>query len=189
MTIRLLVISLVLSLSFCSYGQTLENIVTLRSLFTKADSIILISHETTYPYGVNSAEIPLGLENDTLEMNKYNRNKINYTHFIINGDINRSIIVDAIQLSKIAVEDIVRIITRQVMKKTWSPAKCDEPHHSILIYKKGKLSYFDICFSCFTIHTSKDVDFTEFYMDDQKWDELKGIFIRNNINFSIKDAR
>jgi hypothetical protein len=96
--------------------------------------------------------------------------------FLINGRINKKIVIERYKLTNQDKEGINNIFLRQVNLDTVQMIKCDQPAHSILLYHDKKLSYIDICFGCKKIHTSNNINLDESNFDDQKWNELKYYF-------------
>ena len=101
--------------------------------------------------------------------------------YFIKGKLNGRIINEQVLLTDTAKLTLTKILVRQVLKKKWTPSTCDQPRHSIIVYKNNKQSYIDICFGCRRVHTSKDIDFSEFYMDEKKWEQLKNFFKNNGL--------
>jgi len=161
-------------------GQTRENIKQFKHKIQSADSVVLISHEVTLEYGFRIA--PDWDKSDT-SMNLQKWNKLNppLLKYLDKGKLNRNIIVESLSLTDSIKIKLSNILLRQVLLKKFNPTKCDEPRHSIIIYKNNKESYIDICFSCRRIHTSKDIDFSEFYMDEKKWADLVDFFKANGL--------
>ena len=163
-----------------SYGQTNENIKSLQQKIQSADSVVLISHEVTAEYGVKI--VPDWDKRDTsMNLKKWYKLHPPLLKFLDKGKLNRKIIKETLALTNTNKTNLSNILLRQVLLKTFNPTKCDEPRHSIIIYKNNQQSYIDICFGCRRIHTSKDIDFSEFYMDDKKWTELEEFFKVNGL--------
>jgi len=69
-------------------------------------------------------------------------------HQLINyGNINDTIVRERTNINKVAVSELYAILTDESSNKL-SKAYCFNPHHSILIYKRGELFAIDICFEC-----------------------------------------
>lgn len=58
------------------------------------------------------------------------------------------------------------------------------PHHGILIFKKKKCSYFDICFSCRHFVSSKDIKLSD-ELSDKTWQALELFFQNRNFKFEM----
>ena len=171
---------LILTIVFCygSLGQTIENIKLLRQKIQFADSVVLISHEVTAEYGSNAP--PDWDKRDTsMDLNKWNKLHPPLLKYLEKGKLNRKIINESLVLIDNNKINLSNILLRQVLIKSMNYTKCDQPRHSIIIYNGNKESFIDICFACKRIHTSKDIDFSEFYMDEKKWNEL-GFFFKTN---------
>jgi hypothetical protein len=149
-----------------SKGQTTENINRLKQIIKSADSVVLISHQSEF---VNPDEI--ADKTDTVKDYK----------IWDNGKINRQVIIESQLLLDSDKINLSKILLRQVLKKRLQFAECDDPQHSIIIYKKNKQSYIDICFGCRRIHTSTDIEFSESYLDERKWQQLESFFKRKGL--------
>lgn len=131
----------------------------------KADSVVLISHIITREYEVSSD----------------GKNKT-APSFLFRRNVNPKIILSRKLLSnKKRLADILHI-EDGIYKHT--PATCDEPRNSILIYTKGKLSYIDICFHCQRIHTSEDLKSIVFF-DSNKFAKMEALF--DSFNLLIRE--
>lgn len=163
-----------------SHGQTRENIKLLKQKIQSADSVVLISHEVTLEYGVRI--VPDWDKRDTsMNLQKWSKLHPPLLKYLDKGKLNRKIIKESLSLTDSIKIKLSNILFRQVLLKKFNPTTCDEPRHSIIIYKNNKESYIDICFGCRRIHTSKDIDFSEFYMDEKKWTELEDFFKTNGL--------
>lgn len=157
---------------FTLYGQTTQNSKVLQQKIQSADSVVLISHEITFGYAV-TPEKEMG---DTTTSKE-----IPVPAFFINGKLNSAIINERILLNDPAKIALTKILLRPVLKEKRTPSTFDQPRHSIIIYKSKEQSYIDICFGCGKIHTSNDIDFSEFYMDEEKWTRLEHFFKTNGL--------
>ena len=154
-------------------AQMLKNITLLTQKIRSADSVQLISHELTTGYAI-TPELEIG--DTSLNSKEWHKLHPPPLKFLVNGKLNRNIIVESHFLSKTGKDSLIITLLRRVILKEISRTTCDEPRHTIIIYKNGKEVYIDICFGCRRIHTSKDIDFSESYMDDKKWEELEDFF-------------
>lgn len=163
-----------------SHAQTNENIRFIKQKIQSADSVVLISHEVTAEYGINI--VPDWDKGDTsMNFKKWHKQHPPLLKFLDKGKLNRQIIRESLALITTNKTDLSNILLRQVIIKDVNSTKCDEPRHSIIIYRNAKQSYIDICFGCRRIHTSNDIDFSEFYMDEKKWTDLENFFKTNGL--------
>ncbi len=163
-----------------SHGQTNQNIKSLQQKIQSADSVVLISHEVTAEYGIKI--VPDWDKRDTsMNLKKWNKLHPPLLKYSDKGKLNRKIIKESLALTNGNKTNLSNILLRQVLLKSFNPTTCDEPRHSIIIYKSNKQSYIDICFGCRRIHTSKDINFSEFYMDEKKWADLEDFFKTNGL--------
>lgn len=140
-----------------------------------ADSVILISHILTREY----TYVIYYEKGDT-------RNKV-YEPFLLNRAINQKIIIKKVLLNKTNIAQLVNILKRPLPKfREITVRDCDEPHNSILIYKKAKFSYLDICFDCLQIHSSKNLNFSGDDMDLRKWKQLEDFFKRFQVRYTTQ---
>ncbi len=159
-------------------AQSKDNITLLQHQILSADSVVIISHEVTAEFGATEQfyEIDTSM---TLDMWKLLHPPL--LKYLENGNLNKAIVKESLKLTDSNKINLIRILLRPVILKKLTYLKCNEPRHSVIIYKGIQESYIDICFGCRRIHTSKDIDFAEFYFDDQKWLSLKGFFKTNGL--------
>jgi hypothetical protein len=167
-----------------SQGQTSENIKLLKQKIQSADSVVIISHEVTAEYGF-TPELPDWDKKDT-SMNLKKWYELHppqppYLKFLEQGKINRKIIIESKTLTSDDQVNLSNILLRQVLIQKINRTTCDEPRHTIIIWKTNIQSYIDICFGCRRIHTSKDINFSESYLDDKKWNDLESFFKTNGL--------
>jgi len=127
----------------------------------QADSVFLISHEMTWP-STNVIIDSLG-------------NELKLPHLIIRGKLNRAVVVEKKILSPAevsALSDILTPIYEPTIRVVMS--RCYDPHHSIIIIKKNKTSFIDLCFHCAAFEESKDIKGLEIRED--KWEKLYNFF-------------
>jgi len=160
--------------TFCALGQT--GIDEAAHRITTADSVILISHVVTN----ENHDKPEAIPNDTTS--------ISFPSFFSGDDINPAIIVQRQLLSKSNIAALAKIIRKPIPKSNigYVPL-CFEPHHSILIYNKGRLSYIDICFHCNGLVTSSDLNLNNTDFKNGKWKDMKVYFLRHGLTYEMED--
>ena len=138
-------------------------------IFSKSDSVIIVSHEATD--GVLIVEDSTG-------------KRIKPPQLLISGKLNESIVKERRKLDSTHISKLTRILARPVADKTIEEGKCFIPHHAILIYKSGKISYLDICFGCRGFVTSKDLEFIDAF-DKKKWQQTESFFRSLGITYEM----
>lgn len=137
---------------------------------TSSDSIVAISHQTleTYRY----------LNCDSLG------NYIPAYSLLKDGDIHPDVVVKKVLLNK----DQIKVLTLALVSeaKISIIGECYDPHHSILMYKNGELTYLDICFDCRNFHYS--VNSAELIISPLNWTNLTSFMnslglIREDLNY------
>ena len=128
--------------------------------FKQADSIVLISHISIWDR--------LNVPHDSL--------KGDQCGLLCNGSLNESILLERKQLTFEQQKLLLKVISQPI---TAPPVDggCFDPHHAILLYKNGNLSYIHICFSCGSSYASKDLSATFFY-----YNPLKKVFKTVGLN-------
>lgn len=171
------VLCFVLILVFLSnlQAQPNDNIKSLKEKFESADSIVIISHEITVEYGPKLVH-DWDKKDKSFNLRKWNKLHPPLENYLYKGKLNRKIIKESFKLRAGNRAELLSILLKKVQITTVKNYNCDEPRHSIIIYKNMKQSYLDICFSCKRIHTSRDIDFSFFNMDENKWESLKNFF-------------
>lgn len=124
--------------------------------------------------------VPPGIVDDT--------ETIVFPSFFVEKDINPAIIVQRQLLHKQDVIALANIILKPVKYGSIGYASlCFEPHHSILIYTKGRFSYIDLCFHCSDLVTSSDLKLTNMDFEDGKWKEIKAFFLKHGLTYEMED--
>ncbi len=165
---------------FCisSIGQLSTGLRQLKQKLGLADSVQIISHGLTEEYTVIQEQNP---------NEKSYENARPVYKFLRHRKINLAIVKESLTLSYINRSKLINVLCRNVDTKAFTPTKCDEPRHTIIIYKKRRQSYIDICFHCKRIHTSKDIIFTELYFDTKKWNDLEEFFRTYGLTIMFKE--
>jgi hypothetical protein len=156
-------------------AQTKEIFRTLDRKIVTSDSVLLISHVLTEGYVVIRDE-DWDVTDTLTKSNKKKKESQPILPFLINKKLNRNIIVERKKLFEISKNQLSNILSRDILLKSFRSANCDQPRHSIIIFKNGKESFIDICFGCRKIHTSEDIVLNESLMDEKKWNALEAFF-------------
>jgi hypothetical protein len=178
MRLHLSILSFSFLLFVAAKGQSSENIKQAQQKILSADSIVLISHVLTVEFAPKIAE-----DWDKTKKRQSQR-KIIYPTYLKNGKINPAIIKQRNVISKIEANELSQILMYEIVEGT-NQIKCNWPHHSILVYKKNKLSYLDICFDCKRINTSSDINLSESDFTENKWEKLKLFFKKIGLNYEL----
>ena len=177
---RLVILPFLFLFSLNAKGQTAENIKQLQQKLLSADSIVLISHVLTAGFAPKIVR-----DIDARDTKKRTvQNEIQHPQYLKNGKINSAIVKQRKVISKAEIAELSQIFRVEVVKET-NLYKCDMPHHSIIIYKKGVQSYIDICFACKRIHTSNDIALAEADLTDNKWEKLKSFFKKFGLTYEL----
>lgn len=136
--------------------------------FMAADSVILVSHLTT-----NQPRI-----------DKVNNKIIDPYRLVEKNKVNSKIIKEKYCLDQHEIEALAIIMTEVNTDSSYENIRCFIPHHGILIYKKSRRSFFDICFSCRHFITSKDIKLTD-ELSHNTWLHLFEFFKTRNLNYKL----
>src|SRR5579863_5814126 len=136
--------------------------------FKNADSVLLVSHEDTK--GVTIVDDA--------------GNRIPLPELMIKGKPNYKIITERQIISGKQLDRLIQILNSPDTSRVIEESKCYMPHHTIFLFKNGKLSYIDICFSCRRFETSDDL-YRISKFDDRKWDELEKLFERFGFKYKL----
>lgn len=160
-------------LIFCLLAaQGQGRLVHLNSKLLSADSIIIVSHESTA--GVSVIDSVTG---------KY----LPHPKLLIKGKLNEQIIHERTTLLDTAVKRLSSIITRPFQDTVIEIGKCFLPHHAIVAFKSNRTSFIDICFGCRRIATSKDIKIVSDDFDNRKWKELIDFFQQYNMRYELSE--
>jgi hypothetical protein len=152
---------------FC-ISQNNESWVSLK--FKNADSVLLVSHQDTEG---------IVIVDDA-------GNRIPLPKLIIKGKPNCKIIKERQIISGKQLDELIQILNRPI-KSEIDVGKCYMPHHSIFLFKNGKLSYIDLCFSCRGFETSDDLKKVD-HFDERQWEELEKLFVRLGFKYKLEFA-
>ena len=180
MKFNLSILAILLSAFLNANGQTTENIKQLQQRILSADSIVLISHLLTVEF---APKIVHDYDITKTKKSKINRDPF-YPKFLKDGKINPAIIKQRKVISKSETTKLYEILKFEKVTETNS-ARCDWPHHTIIIYKNNVQSYIDICFSCKRINTSKNIDLTTVDFTENKWKKLKAFFNKHGLTYQL----
>ena len=158
-------ISVFLTLTFNLLGQSTKQF----EKFLKSDSIIIVSHEAT---------------DGVLIVNDSTGKRIKPPQLLISGKLNDKIVKERKKLDSLNTSRLIKILKRPFEDKTIEEGNCFIPHHSVLFYKKGKLSYVEICFGCRGFITSKDLEFIDSF-DKRKWRQMEVFFKSIGITYEM----
>jgi hypothetical protein len=158
-------ISFLLAPFFC-ISQSNEGWLGLK--FKNADSVLLASHEDT----------------EGIVIVDYAGNRIPLPKLIIKGKPNYKIIKERQIVSGKKLDELIQILNRPI-KSGFDVGKCYMPHHSIFLFKNGRLSYIDVCFLCRRFETSDDLKKID-HFDERQWEELGKLFARLGFKYKLE---
>ncbi len=141
------------------FGQPRKN-ETLKRI-TTSDSVILVSHLATY----------------APEKDKSFR-------LVEKGKVNNEIIIEQYRLKKSEIDSLAVILITRNTDSILVDIQCFIPHHGILIFEKGKCSFFDICFGCRHFVTSKDIKLSD-ELCEKTWNDLEFFFRNRNLSYKM----
>ena len=179
MRIHLSILSFSFLLFATTKGQSSEKIKQVQQKVLSADSVVLISHLLTAEFAPKIVE-----DWDKTKKKPSLKKNAPYPKYLKNGKINLAIIKQRKVISKIEIVELSQILKNEIVEET-NLIKCDWPHHSILIYKNGTLSYIDLCFDCMHINTSKDINLSEADFTENKWEKLKLFFKKHGLSYEL----
>lgn len=153
-------------LFFC-FSQSNKD--SLRLKLVNADKIEIVSHEDLL-----------------LIKDKLGKSKSYYRKIVENQKPNKSIINERIKLNAESINDLLKLLNGNPQTIIGYDLSCFEPHHTILIYKKNKCSYLDICFECKKNSSSGDFLFNENFMkSEEDWYNLEAFFRKSKIEYKM----
>ena len=159
-------------------GQSSENIKQVQQKFLSADSVVLISHVLTKEFAPK-------IVHDWDKTKKWPiKKEVTHPTYLKNEKINPAIIKQRKVVSKKEMTELSQILKYENAEEI-NQIKCNWPHHSILMYRKNKLSYIDLCFECRHINTSKDIHLTEGDFANAQWEKLKLFFKKKGLNYEL----
>ena len=98
--------------------------------------------------------------------------------------VNDSIINGRAILSASDLDTLASLLTAPYTKREIEDIRCFLPHHGILIYKKARCSYFDICFGCRHFITSRDIKISDILLDSV-WQSMETFFINRGLTYEM----
>lgn len=140
----------------------------IRDAFYNADSVIIVSHVTTYQPNTTSS----------------GAKKLKPLVLVSNNKVNYKIIKEQYLLDKIETDSIAKILTEKNTDSIIKNISCFIPHHGILIFTKGKCSFFDICFGCRHFVSSKNLNLSD-DLSDRTWERLELFFRHRGLNYKM----
>jgi hypothetical protein len=144
------------------FAQSSESNVAIK--LTSADSIKIVKHKLTTVNIYNEKTHKRYLSPQLLQ-----KNKLNY-----------AIIESIAAVDSSETKGLITILTSKNEDEEIKQMTCFLPHHAILIFKKGIVSYIDICFGCRKIATTEDI-ITNSWLSDKSWKELEKFFNNKKI--------
>jgi hypothetical protein len=156
-------------MSLQASGQ--KRLDNLKAQFQSADSVVIVSHEATAGIGL---------------MDEKTGKHLPLPKLIVNSRLNETIIHEKRVLNDTSIQRLNAIITRPFQDSVLEKANCFIPHHAVVIFKKRKASFVDICFGCRGIETSKDIKMTSWDIDNRKWNELIVFFKQHGMKYKLE---
>ena len=155
-----------------------ERYQNLSSIILTADSVVIISHEVPKEFGANIVSDRDLSDSANKEIQKTQSNT--GLKYYDRGRINRKLAIEYLLLTDKNKRVLADIITSEVTQ-TSNQYQCDEPRHSILIYKNDMELYILLCFTCQRTHSSSRLWLSDSDFDNSKWQRLEQFFRKNNL--------
>lgn len=146
---------------------SIPTIEPFHSELSKADSIILISHDDAYSIKSEGISAP----NDSLLL-------------IVDDKINKKIIHEYIKVS--LDDNLLELLSEQRKDSVIQNNQCFLPHHAILFYFGKKISYVDLCFQCKQWQSSDDSSFSKIYISSDSFIKWENYFYKKGIRYFPK---
>lgn len=160
------IIAICIFLVSCGQLEEKNDQTSAQNFIKGVDSVILISHET---YDLSPPDPKTNLLSTKSSL-------------LLNEKLNNEIIKERIRITKEDGLNLGKILDEKVEDDIKYSA-CFDPHHTIIVYKNSKISFIDICFSCYG-KVSKDFLFEE-TMSYSKYKKLKKFFLMYNIKYML----
>jgi hypothetical protein len=156
-----------------SFSQVDKNWLNRQLL--RADSVILVSHLEVEG---SDGEIMVDSIGD----------EIPYPKLIMAHKPNYKLVVESERLISSKRIELAQILSRPFQDKLITEGKCYMPHHAILLLKSDKISFIDLCFSCRSYKTSKDLQRLPDF-DTKRWWELEAFFVKLGFQYGLSSNR
>jgi hypothetical protein len=160
------IIAICIFLASCRQLEKKDDQTAAQNFIKEVDSVILISHES---YDLSPPDPKTNLLSTKSSL-------------LLNKKLNLGIIKERIKISKEDAINLGKILDERV-KDDIKYSACFDPHHTIIAYKNSKISYIDICYSCYG-QVSKDFSFEE-TMSYSKYKKLKKFFLMYNLKYML----
>lgn len=134
----------------------------------QADSVILVSHLITGMPIVDSKT----------------KRWLGFQRLVIHNKLNQKIVKERYRLNASEMDTIARILITPNTDREIENIRCFMPHHGIIIYKKGKCAFFDICFTCQHFVTSKDISLSD-ELSHKTWKVLEQFFRVRGLRYEL----
>ena len=154
---------------FTQLGLGAQSLVKIRSIFLKADSVVLTGH--AYRGMIVSKEE--GPDDRKL---------------VLNGNINPKFIKEQKRITDPDVKYLASFVTKPFKDKMIEES-CFNPHHTIYIFKRKTVSYIDICFGCQEILCSADIQFPDKDFDRATWKKLEKFFRTQGFKYGFDENK
>ncbi len=132
----------------------------LEGIFRTADSVMVVSHLATA--GVEIYDDKTGQYGEPEPL-------------VVKGKLNKGIIKKSFQVEQPKLDTLISILSSPNSSRSIPGSRCFIPHHAIVLYHHSKLSYIDICFSCYGFQTP--IKAIQDSWDAAKWIALEKFFL------------
>jgi hypothetical protein len=103
---------------------------------------------------------------------------------VCKNKLNDPIVMERYRLGAKETDSLARILITRNNDREIENIRCFVPHHSILIYKKGQCSFFEICFGCRHFVTSKDISLSD-ELSKKTWKMLEQFFRVRGLRYEL----
>jgi hypothetical protein len=163
------ILALILLIAISSHCFSQKN-DWLAAKFKSADSVLLISHSDTEGFTIVDERT----------------SKVKHTpRLFISGKLNDTLIEERKIIKEKNLDSLIHILTRRPQDSKITRYECFMPHHTVLFFKGGKISYIDICIWCRNFTASDDLTGLLSF-ESRKWDDFKAFLKKNGFKYKIE---
>jgi hypothetical protein len=163
---KVIVTLLLLILYVPGYSQGKNSgLSRLKAIFQTADSVLVVSHLATA--GIEILDEKTGTYTDPQPLVQDNK-------------LNESIIKKSIRVQQPQLDSLIALLSQPNPTTRTLGSRCFIPHHAIILYHTGNISYIDICFGCYGLRTTLLEKEAIENLDSVKWLALERFFLSYN---------
>ncbi len=133
----------------------------------KADSVFLISHRSVPGSSISIVD-STGKE-------------ISFPLFL-NGQLNPGAVLEKILLNTAETKKLTNMLGYK-RDNILEHGLCFDPHHAVILFKAGSLSFIDLCFACRSFRTSEDIKLED--IEQKTWEGLYSFFKAKGLSYEL----